>query len=299
MNAHPGAARFSVVSALAAGLLLAGCGGDGGGDGNGSATPVPPPTGSPPPPATASSTGLWKGTLTSPEGTTSELVGFVDPAGDSVWMTPAGRVFDGVIASAPAGDQLQLRLHDYDIDRMGTHEMVQMRIETHTTSLLEGRFQVGTASEDFRAERHEAWERAGSLDTLAGVYTRSLGSGYTMTMSVTRNGELTGSDTLGCQWTGTVTIPDPQHNLYHVAAGVSACGDRDGHYEGFGALFDADAMLDWMNAMRPFEHGHTGGHGPGGHGPGPTTIPSGQQNLFMFGLHDESRHRVIVDALAR
>lgn len=288
---------------LVAVIAGTGCGGGGGRDGSGVSSPDPtPPAASPPAVAEkTTATGLWTGTVTDSAGLNHELIGFVDELGDSVWMTPDGRVLDGRLPMIGAGDTIHLRLHTYEQDQTrdpSSHEDVVMRIEDHSRIHLEGDFDHGTV-EPFRADMHAAWEHAASLESLAGVYTRSLRSGYTMTLAVTSNGEVTGSDTLGCQLYGAISVPDPRHNLYHVQAEVTSCGERDGQYQGFGALFDADAMQDYMAAMYPFEHGGDGMHAHNGHMAGQTVMRSGTQNLFMFGMYDDVDHHVILDTLAR
>jgi hypothetical protein len=120
-----------------------------------------------------------------------------------------------------------------------------------------------------------------------------------MTMAIDAHGLISGSDSKGCIFDGTVTVPDPPHNMYGIDAHVSSCGTHDGQYSGAGALLDADAMQDWMTAMHPLEHGgHThGGPRSGGGHMGHNTVPSGHHNLFVFAMVND--HDAILDALAR
>ena len=129
------------------------------------------------------------------------------------------------------------------------------------------------------------WDRPASIGTVAGVYTRSTSNGYTMTMTMSANGQLTASDSRGCVINGVVGVPDATHNLYRIDATVTSCGSLDGTYSGMGALLDADAMTDWMTAMHPLEHGgHSHGGPMMGGSPmmGRNTVPTGQRNLFLF-----------------
>ena len=101
-------------------------------------------------------------------------------------------------------------------------------------------------------------------------------------------------------FSGTVSVPDSQHDFYDIDAQMSACGSLDGHYQGAGTLLDADAMQDWMTAMHPIEHG---GHSYGGsmmageHDIGHNTVPTGHHNLFMFSMVNDQN--AIMDALGR
>ena len=119
-----------------------------------------------------------------------------------------------------------------------------------------------------------------------------------MTMTISSNGQMTGQDSRGCVFSGTVTVPDSAHNFYHLEAAVSSCGALDGAYAGMGTLVDANAMRDWMTSMHPLEHGgHSHGGSMGGGMMGGNTIPTGTHNLFMFCLANSSN--AIMDAIAK
>jgi hypothetical protein len=99
-------------------------------------------------------------------------------------------------------------------------------------------------------------------------------------MSISANGQLTGSDSRGCAFNGTVTVPNANHNMYGIDAHATSCGSLDGHYLGTGTLLDADAMQGWLTAMHPLEHGgHSHGGSMMGGSPmmGHNTVPTGRQ----------------------
>jgi hypothetical protein len=161
----------------------------------------------------------------------------------------------------------------------------------------------------FGLAMHPAHDRPASLDLLAGTYTRTTSIGYTMTMSFTQDGQLSGSDSRGCVFNGTVVVADPAHNMYRIDADVTSCGILDGAYRGHGTLLDASAMQAWLGSMGCFQYGAGGWSGGmmgggmmggmGGWWPysGSNTVPTGIGNLFMFAMTD-GRH-AIMDALAR
>jgi hypothetical protein len=162
----------------------------------------------------------------------------------------------------------------------------------------------------FNVSMHPAWGQPASLDRLAGTYTRTTSVGYTMTMSFTSGGQLTGSDSRGCVFNGTVTVPDLSHDLYQVNATVTSCGVLDGTYQGHGTLLDATAMQGWTGSMGCFQYGSGGWNGGGMMGgrmmggmggwwpyAGSNTVPTGMNNLFMFAMTDGTH--AIMDALAR
>jgi hypothetical protein len=203
--------------------------------------------------------------------------------GDHFDATFSGHMYDGV--------------HFPDGTNHGT---ASMKIDHHTASTTSGRYTGSGDTGTFNMSLSPMWDRPASLGTVAGVYTRSTSNGYTMTMTVSANGQVNASDSRGCLLNGTVGVPDAAHNMYRMNATVTSCGALDGVYQGMGTLLDADAMQDWMTAMHPLEHGghsHGGSMMGGSSMMGRNTVPTGQRNLFMFSLVND--HNAIMDALAR
>jgi hypothetical protein len=299
---------FLRLSAVAAGLALTACGGGGSGSSAPTAGPItmPAPTGGTPPVTSTKATtpGVWKGTISSTTtGQGASIVALTGHDGHSMWMTTDGCVFHGQVPLGGDHFDASFTGHMYEGDHFpdGTNRgTASMRIDHHSTAVTSGRYSGSGDAGTFNMALNPMWDRSASLTTVAGVYTRSTASGYTMTMTLGANGQLTGSDSKGCVFSGTVSVPDPQHNLYHLDAQVSACGTLDGHYQGTGTLLDADAMQDWMTAMHPLEHGghsHGGSMMGGQHGMGHNTVPTGQHNLFMFSMAND--RSAIMDALWR
>jgi hypothetical protein len=90
----------------------------------------------------------------------------------------------------------------------------------------------------------DVYRRPASLATAAGVYTASDGNGYTLTVTIQSDGQLDGSDTLGCVLIGSVAVPDPAVNYYSAVADATTCGTLDGHYVGMLSLSDLVAPND-------------------------------------------------------
>lgn len=281
--------RSTGLAIVTASLLLAGCGGGSSND--------PEPSGSG---GTASPTpGVWKGTITSTTtGLASPVVALTGNDGHSVWMSSDGRVWSGQLPlhgdrfDATFSAHMHEGLHFPD----GTsHGLASMEFERHSTTGTSGRHSGCGDQGSFNMSHSPMWDRPAALATVAGVYTRSTSSGYTMTMAIGANGQFTANDSRGCVINGTIGVPDATHNMYGMDATVSSCGSLDGHYQGMGTLLDADAMQDWMTAMHPLEHG---GHSHGGsHMGGHNTVPSGHHNLFMFSM--VNGQGAIMDAMAR
>ncbi len=289
------------LSIAAASLALTACGGGGGGSAESTAA-TSTTTGTSTAYA-ATTPGVWKGTITSTTtGQSVPMVALTGHDGHSTWMTTDGRVWDGHVPLT--GDHFEATFagHLYDGAHFpdGTnHGSTTMRTDHHSTSATSGRYSGCGDAGTFSMTQSPMWERPASLAAVAGVYTRSTSNGYTMTMTLGANGQLSGSDTKGCLFNGTVSVPDGAHNLYGIDAQVSSCGSLDGHYRGQGTLLDADAMQDWMSAMHPLEqggHSHGGSMMGGGHDMGHNTVPTGQHNLFMFTMAND--HDAIMDALS-
>ena len=297
----------AAAAVLAASLALSACGGGGDSNAGTGVSPTTPPTGSPstPPSSTSATTsGAWKGSITSTTtGQSTPVVALTGPDGHSVWMTTDGRVWSGQVPMSGASFDAMFTGHMYDGAHFpdGTnHGPASMMVDHHGAGTMSGRYSGSGDTGTFNMNVSPMWDRPASLETVAGVYTRTTWNGYTMTMTVSANGQLTASDSRGCLVNGAVSVPDLAHNMYRIDATVTSCGSLDGTYQGMGTLLDADAMLDWMTAMHPLEHGgHSHGGPMMGGSPmmGRNTVPTGQRNLFMFSM--ANANNAIMDALAR
>ena len=80
------------------------------------------------------------------------------------------------------------------------------------------------------------YEDGSSLDLLSGIWSfnqASAGGGiYTITIDLDADGQLFGSDTAGCVFSGRMGIIDDRYSSYRVAVSVSSCGEVDGDYSG-------------------------------------------------------------------
>lgn len=291
--------RLKVAALAAVCLATTACG-----SGGGSST-APTDSSAPPTVPTATTTaGVWKGTVMSTTtGQSMPLIALIQADGHSGWMAADGRVWSGRVPMSGASVSTTMIGHIYGGSTFpdgSNHGHASLTLEHHATGTMSGRYAGSGDDGNFDMHLSPMWNRPASLDAVAGVYTRSTSSGYTMTLTVGANGQLSGSDSRNCIFNGTIDVPDAMHNLYHVDATLNSCGPLDGHYRGMGTLLDADAMQDWMTAMHPLEHGtssHGGSMMHGSHGSGHNTVPTGRRNLFVFCMANEQG--AIMDALAR
>jgi hypothetical protein len=83
------------------------------------------------------------------------------------------------------------------------------------------------------------YRRGASLARLAGRYIGTARASQTLTLDITAAGAISGTDTGGCTYTGTATIPDATYNVYNVQLTIANCTTANGTYAGPGALQDS------------------------------------------------------------
>lgn len=99
----------------------------------------------------------------------------------------------------------------------------------------------------FSLDMHSAYAQGVSLQSLAGVYTRTtylLGAPLsTLTITIDSDGALTGSHSNGCVLNGSASVPEPTRNIVRFSVRVDSCGTQlgssrrwNGEYTGLGAL---------------------------------------------------------------
>lgn len=297
---------MNLLTMLAASAMLAGCGGGGGSADPGTAPSLGPgsSTGDG---STKPTAGVWQGTITSSTTGTARVMGLTGTSGPGIWMATDGRVWTGQVPMS--GTQMTATMAAYMYPGRqfpdGSNHGPWSMTGAYANGAWSGQFSGTGDSATFQFSMHPAFERPASLDQLASTYTRTTSIGYTMTLSVTQGGQLTGSDSRGCVFNGSVTVPDPSHNLYQLDVVATSCGILNGTYAGRGTLLDATAMQAWTGSMGCFQYGSGGwgggmmGGGMGGWWPysGSNTVPSGTTNLFMFAMTNGTH--AIMDALAK
>lgn len=86
------------------------------------------------------------------------------------------------------------------------------------------------------------YEQTSSLDQAAGVWTFTeaslAGPLYIVTLTIDGNGQIFGSDTTGCVFSGELGTIDTQFNAYAATMTLTSCGAFDGDYTGLAHLFD-------------------------------------------------------------
>jgi hypothetical protein len=217
--------------------------------------PAPTPTPEPPPPApvptpVVASTGYWTGTVRGPGNRNYSGRAFIAGDGDihlvitaSSSLTAASELV--VYGNICCENQIdtELKSKRYLSDRESN---VRFRARVRNDEFT-GEARIRGDDYEFTLDRSARYREATTLQNLAGTYTRTtvflLSPTQTYTVTVDPNGQLNGSHTNGCVYSGSVTIPDPARNLTKLNVQLSNCprsitgsGSMDGQYTGFGLL---------------------------------------------------------------
>jgi hypothetical protein len=87
-------------------------------------------------------------------------------------------------------------------------------------------------------------ERPASLDIISGIWSDTAGT-YSITITIDSGGNIFGSDTEGCTYTGSISVPNSSVNIYRVNFVISGCRYMpDG--EGQAILIDTTTQNDTL-----------------------------------------------------
>ena len=214
-------------------LGLCGCGGGGSDPAPApQPRPTPPP---PPPPPPVSADGIWAGDLG--DGTAfagvlhdGALLGAVEDESGSVQAFIEGTYsIDGSTITGAATRYTEIQI---PVSFTGTV------VEEQSISLT---FEVAGASSQVDFVISEDYIGPSSLDMLAGTWVEtrlgvSLGS-----VTVNADGTFFGQTVIGCTYTGSASVINPDRNLYSIRFDVENCQQGDGQYSGYASLEEDNA----------------------------------------------------------
>lgn len=203
--------------------MLFGCGGGSSSDGGSSPQTDPP-----------SANGIWQGTFTE-DGTTYDLkvltyggdfIGISEEAGviyKGTYQTSRNNISGSVDAWAIGGT----------LFATGTITGTFSEQDVMTVTVAAS---TGTSS-SVNVLFDELYNRASSYSLIEGSWGFDDGA-VNGTIVVDAQGGISGSDSVGCVYTGVASILDPDHNMYALDFDVTGCGVLDGQYDGLGILQD-------------------------------------------------------------
>lgn len=215
-------------------LVLAACGG------GGSSSDTPGAV------TTSDATGIWQGTITQSGIGTFAVVGLIYGNDLRFISVDAGVLYEGTLTIT--GTNFTATTTNIDING-GVASTSTLTGTIITASSITGTFTSSDGgSGSFSLTYDPITTRGASLATTDGNWSATDGMGYTMTLSIDANGLLTGSDTDGCVFNGTVAVLDPAVNIYGIAVDVSLCADAafNGSYDGYGVVGDTTVANDTL-----------------------------------------------------
>lgn len=207
--------------------------------------------------ATQRIAGIWIGTFTSNVvSSTFDVTGIIAESGIGRFAsTSTGAQYSGVIsvngmgvngisfsatvnAYAPFGEVFP------DGSRVG---IVGISGAATPRGAMSGTYSGVGDSGTFSLTYSGLYERPSSLSSVAGTWSGIVSSGDNNTITVDSSGNITGSSTSGCIYSGNVGIIDPFYNAYSVNLSLNNnCGFGSGNYNGFAALTDTSIPNDTL-----------------------------------------------------
>lgn len=214
-------------------LLFGACGG-GGSSGPPSLT-LPPPPALPPPPPPFLAGGIWEGTIEAPPQVPMRSISaIIDENGMARMGTGTQYVFSVFDASfdtnisvyAPPG---RIFLSGNTVESGTATGLLVERQSLEMNFDIPG-YATGTASLIYNAD---LYERTATPTKASGMW----GLGSTV-FNVEVNGAVTGQDSSGCTYNGTISVVNAQHNAYRLSINVGMCAGLSGPYSGTAYIED-------------------------------------------------------------
>ena len=220
--------RRSFFFLVAVWLLVSACGG-GGGDDTGSSSGPP-----------QSIAGIWTGTLTSATlQTTYGVVGLITESGTARFANTSSLAQYGGQVSVNGGSFSSAATAYAPYGGMFPNGSTVGPVSVSGTftekGAMDGSYSgVGDAG-TFYLIYSSLYDRPSSLALVSGIWKGSI-EGYANTLTIDSGGNIAGSSTSGCTYSGNVGIIDSSHNEYTLTLTIGNCGGRDGSYSGLAAL---------------------------------------------------------------
>ncbi|PCC12894.1 hypothetical protein [Pseudoalteromonas sp. JB197] len=224
------------LKAITGALLLstlAACGGGGSDDKTETTTP---PVTTTPEPTLIMPSGVWSGTITMADGIEQfGVVGLISSTGEFRFITEYEEQNTGTLSLSDKTNYTANVDSFIDNAKAGAGTLTG----TYNPTAITGETSFdGAKLSSFSIEQLAMTNDAAGLDVIAGNY---VDADLTTSIMLDDSGDLSGSDTFGCQYTGTVEHKDADINLYSLKLTVSSCADLDGEYSGlatYGKVYD-------------------------------------------------------------
>lgn len=207
----------------------------------------------PPPGLDENPSGIWNGTLTSDTGGQQLIVGIITQDRLTHLVDPFGRTQQYIGTTLVSGTDMTSSLDEYraltvnskDQEIVGPWSIAGTVL---TATSISGIYSGQIDSGQIQLFYDSIYERSSDLTKLAGVW-RLFAPNFNLTLNITADGMVSGSDSQNCTYTGTISIIDDRFNAYSTSWQVASpvnCGLLPGLYTGVLTLSDTVAVDDTL-----------------------------------------------------
>jgi len=239
--------KMFFIFAVGALSALSGCGG--GGNGNVVA---------PQPVAAQALDGIWNGTFTSNVlGGTIGAYMVISPTNEARYVTTQG--VEGAGAITVSGNSFSETVNAFAPTGIFFPNGSRVGVGTlngtgSTKGTLTGTYAGAGDNGTFTFTYDPIYDRGASLATISGTWTGtfvSVGTGAVVTANISTTGVITGTDTAGCVYNGTLKVIDPLKNIYAGSMTQTVCTPAI-TLTGLATLTDNPALLPLKNNVLNF-----------------------------------------------
>jgi len=204
-------------------FTISACSGGGGGSGGTPLTTIP--------------AGIWAGTIT-PTGDSPENVILVISSDGTAYLIPESITFGWFGTVSQTQGNVTFSLTNYAND--ATNGLAVSLTGTNASNTMSLTYSGGIVSVTYNA----IYERSSSLAKTNGIWSWTDGASYTQTLTIDASGNIDGSDTDGCVFSGSISTPNTSVNIYNVTLMLELCGAINGTYTGTATLSDGLGAYD-------------------------------------------------------
>ena len=96
---------------------------------------------------------------------------------------------------------------------------------------------------------NKTYEQSSSLRKTHGEWSYTDREGLSTDITIDENGKLLGSDTDGCEYSGSIDIINPNYNVYKINIDIKECSSVSGKYEGVSFLSEGVLSTQIANSQ--------------------------------------------------
>jgi hypothetical protein len=206
-------------------IVLSGCGG--GGDS---------PASEPPPVQNAD--GIWQGSTADDSGT-CKLYMMTSNGEMAAFSSDCQRVYRGSYTVIESNLSGQVEVYKFSGAKEGT---ITLSGTCSEKSEMSGSYSSNGSEGTFNLAYNKLSDRPSSLELVEGTWAYNDSNGFSADVAIDNQGELSGSNSYGCIFTGIISLVDTDMNIYSIDFDVSKCVaqggvyDQDGSYDGLAVL---------------------------------------------------------------